>query len=222
MQATSPNTVAAHSHSAEWERLHGGMSLSQSSKTSASNATINRIISVASTAIKWTLKAEEHNVTWPNADRLKEGQHRLTYFTKDQVARMAFVSVDVFDRKDLADALVISVYTDVRQGELLKLKAEDFDFNQYVLWVGGKPGRETKGRNVRPIPLHPSIYPVLKDRLEQTYLFQGDWSNKDQLYRAFKKVRDFCGYGEDYVWHSLRHSFGTWLGETTHPARSWS
>jgi len=49
------------------------------------------------------------------------------------------------------------------------------------------------------------------------YLFQGDWSNKDQLYRAFKKVRDFCGYGEDYVWHSLRHSFGTSLGETTHP-----
>jgi len=56
---------------------------------------------------------------------------------------MAFVSVDVFDRKDLADALVISAYTGVRQGELLKLKAEDVDFNQNVLWVGGKPGRET-------------------------------------------------------------------------------
>jgi len=74
---------------------------------------------------------------------LKEGQHRLTCYAKDQVARMAFVSVDVFDRKDLADALVISAYTGVRQGELLKLKAEDVDFNQNVLWVGGKPGRET-------------------------------------------------------------------------------
>ena len=182
-----------------------------------SNSTINRILSVGSTAIKWTLKAEEHNVIWPNVDRLKEGQHRLTYFSKDQVARMAFVAVDVFDRQDLADALVFSAYTGVRQGELLKLKAEDLDFSANVVWVGGKPGRETKGRNVRAVPLHQLLHPVVKNRLDQPYLFQDDWSNKDQLYRAFKKVRDFCGYGEDYVWHSLRHSFGTWLGETTHP-----
>ena len=182
-----------------------------------SNATINRIISVASTAMKWTAKAEEHTVTWPKVDRLKENEHRLTYFTKSQVARMAFVAVDVFDRKDLADALMVSAYTGARQGELLKFKAEDVDLSANVLWIGGKPGRETKGRNVRAITIHPLIQPVLQDRLGQPYLFQGDWSNKEQLLRVFKKVRDFCGHGEDYVWHSLRHSFGTWLGETTHP-----
>jgi len=182
-----------------------------------SNATINRIISVGSTAINWTREAEEHNVTWPRVARLKEGQCRMTYFTKEEVARMVFVSVDVFDRADLADALIVSAYTGVRQGELLKLKSEDLDFSANVLWVGGKPGRETKGRNVRAIPINDKIHGVLQNRLGQTYLFRDDWTNKDQLYRAFVKVRKYCGFGEDYVWHSLRHSFGTWLGETSAP-----
>jgi integrase len=183
-----------------------------------SNATINRVISVGSTAIKWTAKAELHNVTWPkNIDRLKEGDHRLTYFTKEQVARMAFVAVDIYDRQDLADALMVSAYTGVRQGELLKLKAEDVDLANNVLWIGGKPGRVTKGNNVRAVFIHELIQPVLQNRLARPYLFRDDWTNKDQLYRAFVKVRKFCGHGDDYVWHSLRHSFGTWLGETTHP-----
>lgn len=182
-----------------------------------SSSTINRIISVGSTVMKWTHKAEEHNVTWPNVDRLKEGQHRLTYFTKDQVARMAFVCVDVFSRQDLADALVFSAYTGVRQGELLKLKAEDVDLSANVIWVGGKPGRETKARDVRTVPIHPLVAPIAENRLDRRYLFGDDWTNKDQLYQAFVKVRDFCGISGDHVWHSLRHSFGTWLGETTHP-----
>lgn len=141
----------------------------------------------------------------------------MTYFSKEEVARMVFVSVDVFDRQDLADALIVSAYTGVRQGELLKLKSEDLDFSANVLWVGGKPGRETKGRNVRAIDIHEKIHGVLQNRLGQTYLFRDDWTNKDQLFRAFVKVRNFCGFGEDYVWHSLRHSFGTWLGENSSP-----
>ena len=182
-----------------------------------SNATINRIISVGSTVINWTREAEKLPVTWPRVQRPKEGGRRMTYFSREEVARLAFVAVDVFDRSDLADAIMVSAYTGVRQGELLKLKAEDLDFSTDVLWVGGRPGRETKGRNVRSIPLHDQIRPLLQNRLDRTYLFRDDWTNKDQLYRVFKKVRDHCGFSDFYVWHSLRHSFGTWLGESASP-----
>lgn len=191
--------------------------ISEQQDEGRSGSTINRIISVASTAIDWTRERELHDVTWPKVRRLEEGEARLTYFSKEQVARMAFVAVDIFDRQDLADALVLSAYTGVRQGELLLLKPEDVDFSTETLWVGGKKGRETKGKDVRAISIHPLVEPILKNRLDRPYLFRDDWANKDQLYRAFVKVRKFCGYGEDYVWHSLRHSFGTWLGETTHP-----
>lgn len=181
------------------------------------SSTINRIISAGTTVMRFTRLAGLHDVAVPQFQRLKEGEHRMTYFTKDQVQQMAFVAVDIFDRKDLADAIVFAAYTGVRQGELLKLRSEDVDMGLSRIFVGGKPGRETKGKNVRAIPIHPLVEPIVTSRLGRSLLFGDDWANKDQLYAAFKKVRKYCGINEDYVWHSLRHSFGTFLGEVTHP-----
>ena len=182
-----------------------------------SGSTINRITSAGTTVMKFTHLAGLHTQVCPKFERAKEGEHRLTYFTKQQVARMAEIAVDVYDRQDLADAILFSAYTGVRQGELLKLRSDDVDVARSQIWVGGKPTLVTKGKNVRNITLHPTIEQIVMNRLHQTYLFRDDWSNKDQLYAAFKKVRKQAGISEDHVWHTLRHSFGTWLGETTHP-----
>ena len=130
---------------------------------------------------------------------------------------MASIATDIYDRQDLADAIVFSAYTGVRQGELLKLRSEDVDVARSILWVGGKPTLVTKGKNCRSIPLHPLVQPIVENRLDRTFLFKDDWANKDALYRVFKKVRKQAGIADDHVWHTLRHSFGTFLGETTHP-----
>ena len=177
-----------------------------------SNATVNRAVSAAVTCIKVTHKAGLHDVRVPDFDRLPEGEARLHWFTKDQVDQLAQASED-----RLADAILVSAYTGCRQGELLRLKSDDVDVAAGLLWIGGKPTCETKGRNVRAIPIHPKIEAVLLNRLDQEFLFKNDWANKDQLYNAFKKVRAACGISRDYVWHSLRHSFATWLGEHNHP-----
>lgn len=182
-----------------------------------STSTVNRVTTAARTVLAATHKAQLHNVAPPAFDRLKEGEARYTYFTKEQVAKLAMAATDVFDRPDLADAIMVSAYAGPRQGELLKLKPEDVDLAADLLWIGGKPKRETKGKNVRSIPLHPLIAPIIMNRLDRRYLFRDDWTNKDQLYGAFKKVRAYLGIPEDYVWHSLRHSFATWLGEHNSP-----
>lgn len=182
-----------------------------------STSTINRVVSAATTVLKYTRTAGLHNVACPEFQRFKEGECRMTYFTKEQIEAMAFAAVDIYDRQDLADAIIFSGFTGVRQGELLKLKSDDVDLALNVIHVGGKPGRETKGKNVRSIPIHEKILPIIQRRLNQPRLFGDDWRNKDALYLRFKKVREYCGIGEDFVWHSLRHSFGTFLGEVTHP-----
>lgn len=186
-----------------------------------STSTINRIVSAGTTVLRFTRLAGLHNVDVPQFSRLKEGEHRLTYFNKEQIDEMAFQAVDVFHREDLAHAIIFSAYTGVRQGELLKLKVSDIDLALDCIWVGGKPGRETKGKNVRSVPIHPKVKPIIEKRMatltDRDLLFGKDWSHKDALYRAFKKVRDYCGISADHVWHSLRHSFGTFLGEVTHP-----
>lgn len=182
-----------------------------------SGSTINRILSAGTTVMKFTYLAGLHAHMCPQFERAKEGEHRLTYFSKEQISLMADIAVGVFERQDMADAIVFSAYTGVRQGELLKLRSDDVDVARSQIWVGGKPTQVTKGKNVRAIPLNEKVMPIVERRLGQTYLFRDDWANKDALYRVFKKVRKQAGIGEDYVWHSLRHSFGTFLGEVTHP-----
>ena len=193
----------------------------QDEHPSWSTSTVNRVISAGTTVLKLCNKAELTDVKVPAFDRLKEGEHRLTYFTKEQVDAMAHAAVDVFDRQDLADALLFSAYTGARQGELLKLRAEDIDWALGSIWFGGKPGRITKGKDVRAVPIHDKVRQVLQQRTENAMpsalVFGCDWTNKDQLYNSFKKVRDYCGIGDDHVWHSLRNSFGTWVGEVAHP-----
>ena len=185
-----------------------------------SSSTINRIISAGTTVMKFTRLAGGHDIECPSFARLKEGEHRLTYFTKEQVDQMAFAATDIFDKPELADVIVFAAYTGMRQGEILRIRCEDIDLALGVIHVGGKPGQETKGKNVRSIPIHEKVMPILQKRLaSQTKgkLFGNDYSHKDALYRAFKKVRDYCGITQDHVFHSLRHSFGTFLGEVTHP-----
>ena len=185
-----------------------------------SSSTINRIISAGTTVLKFTKLAGLHNVECPTFQRLKEGEHRLTYFTKDQVEQMAHAAIDVFDRQDIADVIVFAAYTGMRQGEILRIRAEDIDLNLGCIWVGGKPSQVTKGKNVRSLPIHEKVEPILNKRLSEKpkgKLFGDDFAHKDALYRSFKKVRDYCGITQDHVFHSLRHSFGTFLGEVCHP-----
>ena len=182
-----------------------------------SGSTINRILSAGTTVMRFTHLAGLHTHVCPMFPRAEEGQHRLTYFTKEQVDRLAHLAVDIYDRQDLADAILFSAYTGVRQGELLKLRSDDVDVAHSQIWVGGKSTLVTKGKNARNITLHPKIQPIVKNRQDREFLFKDDWACKDSLYRAFKKVRKQAGISDDYVWHTLRHSFGTWLGETTHP-----
>ena len=180
------------------------------------DSTVNRVISAGTTVLRLCNKAGLTDVTVPTFDRLREGEHRITWFTKEQVEQMAAIASD-----NLADAIVFAAYTGARQAELLKLHVEDIDWSTGTIWIGGKPGRMTKGNEVRAIPIHQRLVSMLERRTQGAMpgclVFGADWLNKDQLYNAFKRVRDHCGITDDHVWHSLRHSFGTWVGEVAHP-----
>jgi len=185
-----------------------------------SGSTINRIVSAGTAALNYTRLAGLHEVDLPKFARLKEGSHRLTWFTKEQVDKLAEVSRDLYGDRwghNLADAILVSAYTGVRQGELLKLRPADYDPVLNALVIGGKPWNQTKSGKVRNITVSDKIRGIIHARLGEKRLFHDDWNNKDQLYSAFKKVRTYAGFDDSYVWHTLRHSFGTWVGAVSHP-----
>lgn len=191
-----------------------------------SSSTINRVISAVSTVLNHCHSMGVTDAPAPKFQRRQEGQHRLTWFTKDEVETMYQAALDPFSRDDLAVLVVVASYTGMRMGELLKLRTQDVDLGKGLIYVGGRDGFETKSKNFRSIPIHERIKPILHKRCEyakQNVLILGDdWSGgKDQVLRTFKKVRNYSVKKDDkYTFHALRHSFATWCAEAGVPMRT--
>lgn len=185
-----------------------------------SDATINRVVSAVSTVLNHCA-FDGLLSSAPKFRRRKEGESRITWYTKDQVEQLCYASVDPFEREDLSHIIATAGYTGMRGGELLKLKVRDIDFGMNTIHVGGLPDFVTKAKNYRSIPIHDRIAELLHKRCEgidpRSMVFGRDWSNKDQLIRAFKKVRNYIGLDDSYVFHTLRHSYATWLAEAGVP-----
>ena len=187
-----------------------GLELEEEGK---SDATINRVTSAVSTVLNHCHRRELCNKP-PSFTKRGEDEGRHSFFTKEQVEQLIHASIDPYDRKDVADIIAVAAYTGMRQGELLKIKAKDFDLGAMKIHVGGRPDVKTKARNYRVIPIHTRIAGLLAERLEylspNVKVFGDEWNDKDQLLRAFRKVRKYCGFDDSLVFHSLRHSFATW------------
>ena len=128
-------------------------------------------------------------------------------------------------RDDLSDIIRFAAYTGMRQGEVLKIRAKDIDLAANRIHVGGVPTQTNKAKNWRAIPIHDKIMDIVVSRCSQSSrsdvrLFGDEWRDKDQLLRAFKKVNKLLPKDEAYVFHTLRHSYATWLAEAGVPIGS--
>jgi len=189
-----------------------------------SDATINRIVSAVSTVLNH-LAFDGLIESAPRFRRRKESEGRVLWYTKEEVSKLSLLSAEVFMRDDLADIIKFAAYTGMRQGEILKIRAKDIDLVSNKIHVGGVPTQLTKAKNWRAIPIHDSIKSIVHKRHESvnrcdTRLFGDEWRDKDQLLRAFKKVNKLLPKEEAYVFHTLRHSYATWLAEAGVPIRS--
>ena len=163
-------------------------------------STIHKVIAVATFAVNFTRKAGLHSVNIPEFSRPKLTKKRRPHFTREEVAALVSHS-----SVNLADAILVSAYTGIRQDELLSLTPEAIEDN-------GIHVVDSKGDD-RFVPMHPEVATIINRRLTNTRLFGDNWLNSDQLYGAFVKARTAAGLSNKKVWHSLRHSFGTWLAE---------
>ena len=130
-----------------------------------SDATINRIVSAVSTVLNH-LAFEGIIDSAPKFRRRKEDEHRLTWFSKDEVDQMAHACLNLFDRRDLHDIILFAAYTAGRQGEILKVTSKDVDLSARVIHFGGRPEFITKAGNYRSVPIHDRLMPLLAARLE--------------------------------------------------------
>ena len=133
---------------------------------------------------------------------LREDNARLRYLTCDEVQRLYENCAD-----HLKPIVLAALYTGMRQGEILKLKWEDVDLEQKIIFV-----KNTKNNEVREIPLNNLLTSTLKNiKFRSPYVFcdkdgRPYGSVRKSFENALKKaaIQDFC-------FHDLRHTFASHL-----------
>ena len=178
-------------------------------------ATINRTLSFLNSVFTEMVDLEIIDRA-PKLKKLQENNQRKLFFTQENINDMVHVAKDIYQYNELADAILFSLYTGCRRANLLGLEVRDIDFINDTIEF-----RDCKADDYS-VDIHPNLRDILVTRCEgespNYRIF--DFSNGDQLLRQFRKVRDYLELDKKLVYHSLRHTCGTWLAERGVPVQN--
>lgn len=119
-----------------------------------------------------------------------------TFLSREQVMTLARAA----DRR-MRDAILLSAYTGLRQGELLRLQPGDVADGCVIVRTGKTKTSE------RLIPVPRQALPILKRLPIKMTLHELDYWWRDLRKRTGIQAR----------WHDLRHTYGSWLAQSGAP-----
>jgi len=122
-------------------------------------------------------------------------------------------SVLTGQRSHLADLVPVAIGTGLRKNELLGLQIQHIDFARNLIVVIG-----TKTRNNREVPMNPEVREIMlrlrrsKSDNDHVFVSPKTGGRLTDVKRAFHGARAAAKI-HGLVWHDLRTTFGTRLGE---------
>ena len=136
------------------------------------------------------------------------------FFSRTEFEHLLSFIID----KDFRELCITALFTGVRLGELLSLEWSDIDFPQRMATIQNKDTFQTKSKRNRVLPLNDTLFAVLikrrTDALNETgYVFhrRGMKLKEDFVSKTFKGYVKLSGLNPTLHFHSLRHSFASWL-----------
>jgi site-specific recombinase XerD len=115
----------------------------------------------------------------------------------------------------LRDIILFALNTGMRRGELINMRWDDLDFNRSTVMVKNSETFKTKSRTERGIPLNPQALNILKELPKRSeYVFTNSDGNKligKYVSECFRQAVKDSGLNPQLHFHSLRHSFATFL-----------
>jgi len=119
------------------------------------------------------------------------------------------------DDKDLKDLVSIAILTGLRQMELITLTWPQVDFKSQILTLDNRK-HFTKSKRIRTIPLSVKALQILTDRqmksdTEIIFTYHNQPIKQDFISKKFKKYVIKTGLNPKLNFHSLRHTFASWL-----------
>ena len=143
--------------------------------------------------------------------KLKLDNQRYRYLLREEEPRLR--SVLTGQRSHLADLVPVAIGTGLRKNERLTLQIKHVDFARGLIVVTG-----TKTRKNREVPMNSEVREIMlrlrRSKSVEDYVFINPKTGRrlTDIKRAFHGA---CAAAkiQDLVWHDLRATFGTRLGE---------
>jgi integrase len=148
----------------------------------------------------------------PKCAKYAESEHRIRRFTPEE-ERFAVEFFERMGEQDMADYVVLSVDTGLRQGELLNASYKDVVGGKLRVW-----GVDAKSGKSRVVPLTKRAVEIIARRASAAQLDAGrilpDLEKRIVTYQ-WNKVREQLGLTTDkeFVPHILRHEFCSRLAD---------
>jgi integrase len=143
--------------------------------------------------------------------RVKFPEAPPIFLTKSQFQAILRIT----QAQDLSDVLVAAVTTGMRLGELMVLCWEDVSLLNRTIFIRNTEQFTTKNRKNRVIPMNLALASVLERRktMNTIKVFQAEGRRfvAETVSKGFKQLVRVCGLNEKLHFHSLRHTFASWL-----------
>ena len=124
------------------------------------------------------------------------------------------ILINTIDNRVLRDICIFAVNTGLRKMELLTLEWNQINFRDRYLILDNN-NHTTKSKCVRTIALNLNALQILTDRrklnADLVFTLRDGFINPDFVCKEFKKYVIKAGLNPKLKFHSLRHTFASWL-----------
>jgi integrase len=133
------------------------------------------------------------------------------YYSKEEFLKL----ISVIEDMDLRDVVKFAVNTGLRQMEIITLKWSQINMEDRYFILDNQ-AQLTKTKRVRNVPINQNSFDILKQRKENiineyVFNYQGKPIKQEYLIHKFKKYVYKAKINPGLNFHSLRHTFASWL-----------
>lgn len=173
------------------------------------NIELRTLKAAMNTAIRWK-QLELNPFAQIRAVRVPDAPP--TYFSKLDFQKL----LNLISEEWLKEILLFAVLTGMRRGEILNLRWQDVDLQRRIIFIQSNPTFKTKQGKRRVVPMNDILQIMLKRKSERStgeYIFhlRGRKINDDHASKKLKKYVRAIGLNGKLHFHSLRHTFASWL-----------
>ena len=161
-------------------------------------------------AVKWQLLQDN---PFAKSSRVRVPERLPLHFSREEFNKF----LSLVREQHLKELFLFAALTGLRQGEILNLEWTSIDLEHRLIFVVNSNGFLTKSGKCRVVPMSDYVFEMLSRRglarefSDKVFHRQGKKLTQSYVEHKFKRYLREVGLNDDLRFHSLRHTFATWL-----------